>query len=501
MTPATNTLAAAPFARALADKHLVLSPQALAAAVDEAHARTLACVADLHDAQFEVPLREVLNPLRWELGHCAFFYDVFVLAVKGGAPLPGRSGLGGLLDPFGERAGHGPDAHARPAAADLYDSFGVDHDDRWALDLPDRAATLAYMTRVRDAVVQRLAHAEPDPAQTYLHLLALVHSDMHVEAFTYMRQTLGYPAPPLPGVRAALRDHVGSTASSHGAGAWGGDVAIDAGCATIGAAPGAPFVFDNEKWAHEIELAPFRIARAPVTQADFAAFVDAGGYLDRRLWSRAGWLWRGRAGAPHPVHWQRGDGTWLRRDFDRMVPLEPNRPVVHVNWHEAEAWCRWAQRRLPTEAEWERAAAAAGDDRTRRARRPWGDAAPGTTPATTGASDPAADCTEAAARATLDALRLGCSDVADCAAGDSAAGCRQMIGNVWEWTASPFYPYPGYVIDYPYKEYSAPWFGYRKVLKGGSWATRPRFAYTTLRNFFPPHRNDIFAGFRTCALD
>ena len=455
--------------RQLADKQLVLPQAALAAAVAEAYERTLACVADLHDAQLDVPLREVLNPLRWELGHCAFFYDVFVLGVLAGAP------------------------PRMAPAADLYDSFGVDHDDRWGLDLPDRGATLDYMARVRDAVVERLARAEPGPAETYLHLLALVHSDMHVEAFTYMRQTLGYPAPPLPGAR---------TVPAQGAGALAGDVAIDGGRAVLGAARDAPFVFDNEKWAHEVEAAPLRIARAPVTQAEFAAFVDTGGYLDARLWSRAGWQWRQRSGALHPVYWQRGDGGWLRRDFDRMVGLEPHRPVVNVNWHEAQAWCRWAQRRLPTEAEWERAAVAAGDTTaTRRARRPWGDAAPGSTAAATGASDPAAGRADADMPAALDARRLGCSDVADHAGGDSAAGCRQMIGNVWEWTESSFYPHPGYTIDFPYKEYSAPWFGYRKVLKGGSWATRPRFAYTTQRNFFPPYRNDVYAGFRTCALD
>lgn len=122
------------------------------------------------------------------------------------------------------------------------------------------------------------------------------------------------------------------------------------------------------------------------------------------------------------------------------------------------------------------------------------------TVAVTGASDPAAGWADAVRPATLEAQRLSCSDVGVCAVDDSATGRRQMIGNVWAWTASPFHPYPGNRIGLPYKEYSAPWFGYRKVLTGGSWATRPRFAYATLRNFFPPHRNVVFAGFRSCAL-
>ena len=455
--------------RTLADKHLVLDGKALACAVDEAHVATLACVADLHDAQLEVPMLGVLNPLRWELGHCAFFHDVFVLGLLDGTP------------PRMDRA------------AVLYDSFAVDHDDRWSLDLPGRTATLDYLTRVRDAMLDRLARAEPDPVRTYLHLLAMVHSDMHVEAFTYMRQTLGYAAPRL----------LAGGGGPPGAGAWPGDVAIEGRPFRLGATPDAPFAFDNEKWSHEVDLAAFRIARAPVTQAEFAAFVDDGGYLDPRLWSRAGWAWRQRCGALHPVYWQRGDGGWLRRHFDRMLALEPHHPVMNVSWHEAEAWCRWAGRRLPTEAEWERAAAAAGETPARHARRPWGEAAPGAAPAGIGASDPTAGRTGPgiAALASLGANTAGPCDVGDCAEGDSAAGCRQMIGNVWEWTSSPFYPYPGYRLDFPYKEYSAPWFGQRKVLKGGSWATRPRFAYTTLRNFFTPDRRDVFAGFRTCALD
>ncbi len=436
----------------LDDKRFTLPAARLAAMVHEAHERTLECVADLHDVQLDVQLIEVVNPFRWELGHCAFFYDVFVLGVLANRP------------PLMAQAG------------DLYDSFSIDHDERWRLDLPDRRTTLDYMERVKDAVLERLARSTDDPVQTYLVLLALTHSDMHCEAFTYMRQTLGYPAPVFVGR--------GRTARSEPARALPGDVAIDGGGFELGASHHAQFVFDNEKWSHLVDVAPFRIARAPVTQAEFAAFVDDGGYLACELWSRQGWGWRTRTGTQHPAYWQRADGGWLRRDFDRMVPLEPHAPMIHVTWYEAEAWCKWAGRRLPSEAEWEWAASAAADNEggvAAKRRFPWGE----------GEAD--------AARANLDAAAAGCIDVAALAAGDSATGCRQMIGNVWEWTSSPFYPYPGFVIDFPYKEYSAPWFGYRKVLKGGSWATRPRFAYNTLRNFFPPYRNDVYAGFRTCA--
>jgi iron(II)-dependent oxidoreductase len=168
----------------------------------------------------------------------------------------------------------------------------------------------------------------------------------------------------------------------------------------------------------------------------------------------------------------------LVRRFARIEPLAPHQPVIHVNWYEAEAWCRWAGRRLPTEAEWE--AAAAGPD-TAKTKFPWGDDA---------ATAPCAN---------LDGYALGPVDVAACAAGDSAWDCRQMIGNVWEWTASPFIAFPGFSADI-YKDYSEPWFGTRKVLRGGAWATRARMITSAYRNFFTPERRDIFAGFRTVAL-
>jgi iron(II)-dependent oxidoreductase len=224
------------------------------------------------------------------------------------------------------------------------------------------------------------------------------------------------------------------------------------------------------------------MARAPVTQADFAPFVEADGYRRREFWSEAGWRWREGAHAVGPTYWRREGNGWLRRDFDRWVPLEAHRPVVHVNWYEADAYCRWAGRRLPTEAEWEAAAAAGGDDLSAPKRRfPWGDGpASGT-------------------RAQLDGYALGCCDVAALPAGDSYFGCRQMIGNVWEWTASDFLPYAGFVAD-PYREYSQPWFGTHKVLRGGAWMTRGRLLRNTWRNFYKPDRRDVYAGFRTCAL-
>ncbi len=428
-----------------------LSVEQLIPMVQDAREHTLKLVADLADEQLTVPKLEIVNPFRWELGHVAFFYDVFLLCELGSN--------GFLLN----------------GAEHLYDSFKVDHDDRWGLPLPSREATLAYMRAVLDRVTGRL-NQEPDGDETYLYLLSILHEDMHGEAFTYMRQTLGYPPPQL----AATHDKL----SPAGARPIRGDAEIPGGTFQLGAAPGAPFTFDNEKWAHPVEVPAFRIARVPVTNSEFADFVRDRGYLRRELWSHQGWTWRAKTGAEHPDYWMRAGSGWLRRNFDSLVPLEPDHPVVHVNWYEAEAYCNWAGRRLPTEAEWEMAASAepTSDGRgitDRKRRYPWGDEAP--TPE----------------RANLDSRFRGCADVGAFAAGDSAFGCRQMAGNVWEWTSSAFYPFPGYIVDRPYKEYSAPWFGYRMVLKGGAWATRSRLAYCTYRNFFQPYRRDIFAGFRT----
>ena len=432
----------------------------LAEWVRDARRRSIDVVADLPDDKMMGPPLPMTNPFLWEIGHMAWFQEKWVLRDVCGEP-PIRS-----------------DGDA------LYDSSAVAHDTRWDLPLPSREETVAYMLAVRDRVVAQLRGGTPSDLLVYHVIYSVFHEDMHAEAFTYMRQTLAYTAP-----RRLLAAEQPAAGTTTGGGANGGllagDVEVPGGTLMLGAPPGSSFVFDNEKWAHPVEVKPFAIARAPVTQAEFAAFVDEGGYRNRRQWSDDGWSWRETAAAEHPVYWRRGTGGWERRDFDRWVPLEPYRPVIHVNWFEADAYCRWAGRRLPTEAEWEAAAAtepaeAGGRGFSGRKRLfPWGDDAPSTR------------------RTNMDWVAMGCVDVGALPDGDSAYGCRQMIGNVWEWTGTTFGPYPGFTPD-PYKEYSEPWFGSRKVLRGGAWATRSRMLRNTWRNYFTPDRRDVFAGFRTC---
>jgi iron(II)-dependent oxidoreductase len=424
------------------------STDLLAAWVRDARRRTLEMVAGLSGPALVGPRLAIVNPLGWEIGHVAWFQERWVLR---------------------HAAGQAP---ARPDADLLWDSIAIPHDARWDLAIPSLEATLAYMAGV-EARVLRVLEEDPDPRTRYFTEYTVYHEDMHDEAFAYTRQTLGYPAPPLP------RDPT----LADGQGPWPGDVEVPGGTFALGAEETEPFVFDNEKWAHRVTIPPFHIARAPVTAGEYAKFVDDGGYARRALWSDAGWAWREKTGADHPLHWRRADGGWERRDYDAWVPLEPHHPVLHVGWFEAEAWCAWAGRRLPTEAEWEMAASTAPGPRglaEGRRRFPWGDAPP------------------SASRANLDGAAGGCLDVAALPEGDSAWGCRQMIGNVWEWTASDFHPYPGFVRD-AYAEYSEPWFGTHKVLRGGCWVTRARLLRNTWRNFYTPDRRDVWAGFRTCA--
>src|SRR6267378_2142525 len=370
----------------------------------DARQRTRLLTGDLEGPQLFGPKLAIVNPVLWELGHVAWFQEYWCLRLRSDESLS-------------ESALEGADA--------LYDSAKVAHDTRWDLPLPDLSATLAFQDRVLDRVLARLEREPDNEWFLYFVQLALFHEDMHAEAFHYTRQTLGY-ADPLD-------------RNDAGEGTVDGDVELPGGEFLLGAARNSGFHFDNEKWAHPVELDPFRIARAPVTNAQFLEFVRDGGYSRRDLWSPEGWNWKEGA---------RGPRYWIERDGE---------------WHEANAYCRYAGRRLPSEAEWEMAASSSR-----------------------GA-----------------AANLGGSGrvpVGEFAEGDSVAGCRQMLGNVWEWTSSTFAPYPGFVCD-PYREYSEPWFGTHKVLRGGSFATPARLISNTWRNFYTPDRGDVFAGFRTCALE
>lgn len=435
-----------------------ISTRELIEALHEARQRTLELIDDLTDEQLIGPRLGIVNPLRWEIGHVAWFQEYWILRHLGG------------LQPM---LSHGDG---------LYDSARVAHDARWDLPLPSRLDTLAYMRQVLDRVCDLgdKRHREPIDGYDEIYFLHLVlfHEQMHAEAITYTRQTLCY-APP----RLAISSDIGARGQATPV---SGDAVIPGGAFALGALHGAAFQFDNEQPSHNIKVAPFSISKTAVNNGQFVAFVEDGGYTRCELWSDEGWHWKGNAGAEHPVYWQREPGgRWLRRNFNEWVPLADRVALIHVNWYEADAYCRWAGRRLPTEAEWEMAASCEPtiDGRSisnQKRRYPWGDDAP--TPE----------------RANLDWRAMGCIEADALPAGDSAFGCRQMIGNVWEWTATTFEGYPGFVPG-PYMEYSEPWFGDHKVLRGGCWATRSQMIRSAYRNFYTPDRRDVWAGFRTCA--
>lgn len=441
-------------------------------ALGETRIRTLELVADLNEEQLLGPRLAIVNPLRWEIAHVAWFQEFWVLRH------------------FGRRSPlleHGDS---------LYDSARVAHDTRWDLPLLSRPDTLRYMQQVLEEVIKQTVKRDGRPAtlqddegynESYFLQLALLHEQMHDEAIAYTRQTHGYPPPKFSARNsdAELLDEAPNSTSTQTCDLTE-DAEIPGGTFMLGTLSEG-FSFDNEHRAHEVTVKPFAISKTAVTNAAYRTFVEHRGYNRREFWSEEGWQWKASVDAQHPVYWRcEQSGNWLRRNFDAWVPLEEYQPVIHVNWFEANAFCRWAGRRLPTEAEWEFAASVeleANGRATHTSKRafPWGNDSP------------------TSERANLDWRTGGCVAVDSAPAGDSAFGCRQMIGNVWEWTATAFGPYPGFTPG-PYKEYSEPWFGDHKVLRGGCWATRSRLIHNSYRNFYTPDRRDVWAGFRTCAL-
>jgi gamma-glutamyl hercynylcysteine S-oxide synthase len=416
-----------------------MAPQPLTDALAEGRERTLALVSPLSDADVERQHVEILSPLVWDLAHIAAYEELWLVHRHGGRPL------------------------ARPELAAMYDAFETPRAVRGDLPLLDRAEAMAYLDDVRERV----------PAgDSFIHELVLRHEHQHGET---MLQTIELarlsPPPDVPrAVRPVARTHHTGLES----------VPVPGGPCTIGAADGV-FAYDNERPRHHTDVRSFRIGRTPITNATYLTFVEGGGYRRRPWWRREAWAWKEQYDITHPEGWARGpDGEWRRWTMDGWAPIDPDEPVVHISWFEADAFARSVGARLPTEAEWEKAAT--WDQESGSARLyPWGDEGVG------GDGLPVAN---------LDHGLLGPAPAGAYPDGAAPCGALGMLGDVWEWTASDFGGYDGFVA-HPYREYSEVFFGGDyKVLRGGSWATRARVATPTFRNWDLPQRRQIFAGVR-----
>ena len=383
-----------------------VSAEYIASGLDGARARTASVLGPLSDDQLEQQLSPLQSPIVWDLAHIGYFEELWLLRTLGGQP------------PL--RAEHD----------DLYDAFAHARGERATLPILHPAAAWAYVADVRGRVLALLDSVEldgDDPLleRGYVFGMIVQHELQHVETITQTLQLAGFPAPaPAAPPEVAAK----------------GEVLVPAGPFTLGAGDDEPWAYDNERPAYDVFVPAFRIDRGLVTNAEYGAFVAAGGYHDRSAWSDEGWGWREAESAEAPLFWQRSGARWLRRRFDAVEPLPARQPVQHVSFHEADAYARWAGKRLPTEPEWEKAARRAANE------------------------------------------------------------LEHLQAAVWQWTSSCFGGYPGFRA-FPYAEYSEVFFGtaYR-VLRGGSWATDPLVARPTSRNWDYPQRRQIFSGIR-CARD
>lgn len=383
---------------------------------------TAALFGDLSAAEYREQIHPGYSPLGWHLGHIAYTEAMWLVRTCAGRPMP------------------------RPEFEPVYHVAGTPKAERTAA-LPPRDEARDYVEEVRRAVFDAL-ETVPIAEQEKLWRFVLQHESQHSETVAVIKSLWRPCAAPPPAPDEA--DAAGPLEL----------VPVAGGPARLGS--DGLDALDNEGPAHELDMAGFAIGRYPVTQAQFAAFMAAGGYRDPRWWSDEGWRWREHGGIAGPLRWR---------------PDAPDHPVSGVSAYEAEAFCTFHGLRLPTEAEWEKAAAwdaAAGHARL----YPWGDAVEGGAPC------------------NWDRALGGTGAVGRHPAGASPCGAQDMIGNIWEWTASGFAPYPGF-RPWPYEGYSAAYYeGAHRVLRGGSWATRPCAIRNSFRNWHRPGARELFAGFR-----
>jgi len=390
----------------------------------------------------------LMSPLVWDLAHIANQEELWLLREVGG-----REPMHPEIDP-------------------LYDAFEHPRAERPTLPLLPPAEARAYGHEVRGRVLDLLERAPLTGTRLlgdgFAFGMIAQHEAQHDETMLITHQIrAGAPvlaaASPGPAPADAFR--------------LPAEVLVPGGPFTMGTSAEA-WALDNERPAHAVDVPPFYLDTTPVTCGAYTEFIEDGGYDDPRWWTPAGWKHRQKAGLTAPLYWRRDGGQWIRRAFGRPEPVTPDEPVLHVCWYEADAYARWAGRRLPTEAEWEKAARY--DPATGLTRRyPWGDAAP----------EPS--------RANLGQAFLRPAPAGSYPEGAAPCGARQLIGDVWEWTSSDFLPYPGFEA-WPYREYSEVFFGPEyKVLRGGSFAVSPVACRGTFRNWDYPIRRQIFSGFRT----
>jgi gamma-glutamyl hercynylcysteine S-oxide synthase len=415
----------------------------------EARERTLGLVSSVSEEDLLRVHSPLMSPLVWDLGHIAAFEDLWLVHRYGGRPM------------------------VRGDLVEVYDAMETPRAQRGNLSFLDPPEAREYMEAVRARAIEVID--ERGVGDGTLTELVLHHEHQHNET---MLQTLelarleGYELPgPATSSPAEGFDRVSGGVAHHTGLEM---IEIPAGPCVIGA-PADGFAYDNERPRHRTDVRGYLIGQTPITNATYLHFVEGGGYERREWWSDEGWSWKEQYDITRPAGWTEDGGEWR---LTGLQPLDPHRPVVHVSWFEADAFARAHGARLPSEAEWEKAATWNQEQGSPQAY-PWGDAPP-----------------VPGRHANLDQLAGGTAPVAALPAGASPSGCLGLIGDVWEWTASEFDGYPGFTA-FPYREYSQPFFrdGYR-VLRGGSWASRPRLATSTFRNWDHPQRRQIFSGLR-----